>query len=241
MEIINLSVQNRTVTGKKNRQLRQSGVVPAVVYGQNKDNTNIGIDAKSLRRVYQQAGQSTILELDLEGQKENVLIHEVSTDPLNGELTHVDFYRINMNEAIRTEVPLHFVGESPAVYQDEGTLVKSREEVEVETLPAQLPPFIEVDISGLDDFEKSIHVSDIVAPEGVKILEDAEELVAKVDPPRSEEEMAALEEEIGEAVPEGVNEEAAGEEEASEEASEEAGEASAEGDTAASETESKDK
>ncbi len=226
MEVIDLSAQNRTVTGKKNQQLRKQGMVPAVVYGQGQDNANISVDAKLLRSVYQQAGQSTILELDVDGKKENVLIHDIANDPVTGELTHVDFYRINMKEAIRTEVPLRFVGESPAVYQEEGTLFKNREEIEVETLPAQLPHYIEVDISGLDNFEKSLHIADIVAPEGVKILDDPEELVAKVDPPRSEEEMAALEEEIGEAVPEGVNEEEAGEQEASEEAAE--GEASEE-------------
>jgi large subunit ribosomal protein L25 len=106
-------------------------------------------------------------------------------------------------------VPLHFIGESPAVFQQEGSLFKNIEEVEVETLPANLPPHIEIDISILDDFSKSIHISDIKAPEGVEILEDAEQLICKVDPPRSEEEMAALDEEIGEAIPEGAAEEGA--------------------------------
>ena len=136
-----------------------------------------------------------------------------------------------MKKTIRTEIPLHFVGESPAVFQQEGSLFKNIEEVEVETLPANLPPHIEVDISVLDDFSKTIHVSDIKVPDGVELLAELDQLICKVDPPRSEEEMAALDEEIGDAIPEGANEEG-------EEATE--GEAKS-GDEAKAETESKDK
>jgi large subunit ribosomal protein L25 len=130
-----------------------------------------------------------------------------------------------MNKTIRTEVPLHFTGEAPAVFQEEGSLLKNIEEVEVETLPAKLPAHIEVDISGLDDFSKTIHVSDLNVPEGVEVLVDGEELICKVEPPRSEEEIAALEEEVGDAIPEGAAEESAeggeeGEGEAAEEGSE---------------------
>jgi large subunit ribosomal protein L25 len=154
------------------------------------------------------AGHSAIVELKVgDSDGENVLIQDISIDPIRNEIEHADFYRVNMNKTIRTEVPLHFIGESPAVFQQEGSLFKNIEEVEVETLPANLPPHIEIDISGLDDFSKSIHISDIKAPEGVEILEDAEQLICKVDPPRSEEEMAALDEEIGEAIPEGAAEE----------------------------------
>ncbi len=207
METVALSAQTRTLHGKQNKKLRLDGLIPAVIYGQAQDNIMLSVDAKSFRRIFADAGQSTIVELTVDKDKQNVLIHEIENHPVTGEITHIDFLRINMNQTIRTEVPLHFVGESPAVYQEEGTLIKNTEEVEVETLPAHLPQHIEVDISSLDDFEKTIHISDIVAPEGVTILSDPEELVAKVDPPRSEEEMAALDEAIGVVVPEGVNEE----------------------------------
>jgi large subunit ribosomal protein L25 len=208
MNKIVITAKTRDSLGKKVAGLRKDGQIPAVVYGNSKENANVTLDGKEFSRAFATAGHSAIVELKVDDNAgENVLIQDVSMDPVRNEIAHADFYRVNMNKAIRTEVPLHFVGEAPAVFQQEGSLFKNIEEVEVETLPANLPPHIEVDISGLDDFSKSIHISDIKAPEGVEILVDAEQLICKVDPPRSEEEMAALEEEIGEAIPEGAAEE----------------------------------
>jgi large subunit ribosomal protein L25 len=213
MDKIVISATTRDSFGKKNAELRKNGKIPAVVYGNNKENTTVTLDAKEFTKAFASAGHSAIVELKLdEGAGENVLIQDIDMDPVRNEISHADFYRVNMNKTIRTEVPLHFIGESPAVFQEEGSLFKNIEEVEVETLPANLPPHIEIDISALDDFSKSIHVSDIKVPEGVEILEDDEQLICKVDPPRSEEEMAALEEEIGEAIPEGAAEEGEAEE-----------------------------
>lgn len=208
MDKIVISAISRDSLGKKNAELRKNGSIPAVVYGNNKENLNVSLDAKEFNKAFMIAGHSAIVELKVgDSDGENVLIQDISIDPIRNEIEHADFYRVNMNKTIKTEVPLHFIGESPAVFQQEGSLFKNIEEVEVETLPANLPPHIEIDISGLDDFSKSIHISDIKAPEGVEILEDAEQLICKVDPPRSEEEMAALDEEIGEAIPEGAAEE----------------------------------
>lgn len=213
MDKIVISATTRDSFGKKNAELRKNGKIPAVVYGNNKENITVTLDAKDFTKAFASAGHSAIVELKLdEGAGENVLIQDIDMDPVRNEISHADFYRVNMNKTIRTEVPLHFIGESPAVFQQEGSLFKNIEEVEVETLPANLPPHIEIDISALDDFSKSIHVSDIKVPEGVEILEDDEQLICKVDPPRSEEEMAALEEEIGEAIPEGAAEEGEAEE-----------------------------
>jgi large subunit ribosomal protein L25 len=210
MDKIVISATTRDSFGKKNAELRKNGKIPAVIYGNNKENATVTLDAKEFTKAFASAGHSAIVELKLdEGAGENVLIQDIDMDPVRNEISHADFYRVNMNKTIRTEVPLHFIGESPAVFQQEGSLFKNIEEVEVETLPANLPPHIEIDISVLDDFSKSIHISDIKAPKGVEILEDAEQLICKVDPPRSEEEMAALDEEIGEAIPEGAAEEGA--------------------------------
>jgi large subunit ribosomal protein L25 len=113
-----------------------------------------------------------------------------------------------MDEELKAEVPLHFTGESNAVFQGEGTLVKNLEMVEVECLPGNLPESLEVDISVLDDFEKTITLADLKVPEGVKLVEeDLETLVAKVEPPRSDEEMAELDEVVEGGVPESAQEE----------------------------------
>lgn len=208
MNSIVLQANVRDVFGKKLTSARKNGQLPGVVYGNSKENQSVILDTREFGRAFANAGHSTIIELKIDGKEsENVLIHEVDIDPMTNEVRHADFYRVNMSKTIRTEVPLHFVGEAPAVFQQEGSLFKNIEEIEVETLPANLPSHLEVDISGLDDFSKAIHVSDIKIPEGVEVLEDAEQLVCKVEPPRSEEEMAALDEEIGDAIPEGAAEE----------------------------------
>lgn len=208
MESIVINANIRDTFGKKLAEARKGGQLPAVVYGNKKDNQSVALDIKEFGKAFATAGYSTIVELKIDGKdSENVLIHEVDLDPLTNEVRHADFLRINMNKSIRTEVPLHFVGEAPAVFQQEGSLFKNIEEIEIETLPATLPSHLEVDISGLDDFTKAIHVSDITIPDGVEVLEDGEQLVCKVEPPRSEEEIAALDEEIGDAIPEGAAEE----------------------------------
>lgn len=224
MEKIVLNANKRDIYGKKLPSLRSEGKTPAIVYGNKKDNLAITLDSKEFSNAFSRAGYSAIMDLKIEGEDTpvNVLIYDVDIDPLTNQPRHADFYRVNMNEKIRTEVPLHFIGESPAVFQQEGSLFKNIEEIEVETLPANLPSHIEVDISGLDDFSKSIHVSDLKIPDGVELLVDSEQLVCKAEPPRSEEEMAALDEEVGEAIPEGADEEAGSEESTEEKPAEEA-------------------
>jgi len=210
MEKIILEARPRTEMGKKNAAVRAAGDVPAVVYGHGSTPVPLVLEAKVLERIYAQNGGGKIINLKVEGGKTlNVLIHEVQYNGITGRIQHADFYTVRMDELVKTEVTLHFVGESTAVYQDEGTLVKNLESLEIECLPGDLPEAIEVDISILDDFEKTITVADLVIPKGVKLLmEDAPEmLVAKIDPPRSDAEMAELDEELTEQLPEGVEEE----------------------------------
>lgn len=208
MEKLSLHANSRDVRGKQNQQLRGAGKTPGVIYGHGTQSTALEIDSRDLQKVYSQAGSNKIILLKLdEGKSKNVLIHDVQHSPRTGALTHVDLYVVRMDEKVKTEVPIHFVGETPAVYQEGGTLVKNLETIEVEALPADLPENIEVDIAVLIDFEKSIHVSDLKVPSEVTIMNEPEELVVKVDPPRSDEELAELDAEIEEVLPEGVAEE----------------------------------
>ncbi len=210
MEKIELEAAKRVARGKKNSELRLGGKIPAVVYGHGVKSESLEIDAKRLERVYRDAGGNKIIALKVgDGKARNVLIYDVQRDPVRSELRHVDFYAVRMDETLKTEIPLHFTGESTAVYQDEGTLVKNVESVEVECLPGDLPESIEVDISGLDDFEKAITLADLAMPHGVKLVsEETDQLVAKVDAPRSDEEIAELDEAVVEQVPENAQEEA---------------------------------
>jgi len=204
-----LDLTSRTVTGKANRQLRAAGQTPAVVYGHGDEAEVVAVDSHALDKAYANAGGNKIIGLKIDdARQKNALIHEVQSDVRTGHLVHADFYLVRMDEKIKTEVPLHFTGESTAVYQQEGTLLRALETVEIEALPADLPENFEVDISVLDDFDKSITVADLKVPSGVEVLTPAEELVVRVEPPRSEEELEELDAPIDEAaeLPEGVQE-----------------------------------
>jgi large subunit ribosomal protein L25 len=210
MEKIELVAEKRTVSGKKNSALRAAGKVPAVVYGHGIASEPLELDGKTMERIYRTAGGNKIVNLKVDGGKaRNVLIHDVQHGSARGELTHVDFYIVRMDELLKAEVPVFFTGESNAVFQNEGTLVKGLEMVEVECLPGDLPESLEADISVLDDFEKTITLGDLKIPKGVTLVEeDLTVLVAKVDPPRSDEEMEALDEAVEGGVPESAQEEA---------------------------------
>jgi large subunit ribosomal protein L25 len=201
MDKVELLATKRTVMGKQARGLRAEGKIPAVLYGHGAKNESLELEGKEIERVYRLAGKNKIVALKIgEGRAKNVMIHAVQREAARGGLTHVDFYAVKMDEPIRAAVPLRFTGESTAVYQQEGNLMQNMTTVEVEALPGDLPESIEVDISGLDDFDKSIVLRDLPVPGNVRLIdEDLDQLVVKVDPPRAEEELEELEEPVDEA------------------------------------------
>jgi large subunit ribosomal protein L25 len=195
MDKINLKVNLRDKTGKAVRELRRNGEIPAVLYGKGKENKNLSVSLHDFEKMYRDAGTSSIVLLKIEGAGEkNVLVQDVSYDAYTAKPEHADFYEVSMTEKITTTIPLVFIGDSIAVIEMDGSLMTNKTEVEIECLPADLPHNIEVDISPLTDFEASIHVSDLNIPAGVEIKDEPEEVVANVEPPRSEEELAELEE-----------------------------------------------
>lgn len=209
MDMIELVAEKRAETGKKNTLLRAAGKVPAVVYGNGVASESLVLDGKTIEKIYRTAGGNKIVALKVgESKARNVLIYDVQHSSARGEITHVDFYIVRMDEVLKAEVPIHYIGESNAVFQGEGTLMKGLEMVEVECLPGDLPQSIEADIAVLDDFEKVITLADLKLPKGVKFVEeDLTTLVAKVEPPRSDAEMAELDEAVEGGVPESAMEE----------------------------------
>lgn len=199
-------------TREKNAQTcRREDLIPAIVYGKGFDNKKIALDKFSFVKLYKEAGGSNLINLSIDGQSTiKTLVHDIQLDPLRSDILHVDFFKVNMKEKIHAEIPLKFVGDSIAVIEKEGTLITPKTEIEVECLPGDLIPELEVDISSLDDFEKDIRISDLRVAEGIEILDDPEEVVATIEEPRSEEEMAELEEEVKEDV-ESIEVEHAGE------------------------------
>jgi len=201
MELV-IKADKRDIVGKKNAILRSEGKIPAVIYGHGFKSLNLAVNQRDFVKVFTQAGQSKIIGLSIGQDKPvQVLIHDVQYHPISSLPLHIDFYQVKMDEKIKAKVPLRFVGEAKAVFEKGGSFITNIEEVEVETLPADLPSEIEVDISKLDDFDKAIHISDLKLPPRVELLEEESELVAKVEPPRSDEELAELEEEITEEIP----------------------------------------
>lgn len=185
MEKIQLQSKVRQQTNRDSKVLRQTGLIPAVLYGHNIANQNLSVNAIDFEKALRKAGESTIIELQMEdGSKKNVLIQDVQYHYLNSQPIHVDFFEVSMTEKLTATVQIEFVGESMAVKAHGGTLVKVLSEVEVECLPADLPQNFEVDISKLATFADVITVVDIPHSEKVTIKAEPEEVIAKVQEPR---------------------------------------------------------
>ncbi len=197
MDILKLNVLERNVSGKALGKLRADGFIPAVRYGHGKDPMNLMVRYIDFAKLYKAAGESTLVELSFDGKKTiNTLIHDVQIDPLSGRFTHIDFYQVNMDEEIETDVALEFVGEAPAVKALGGVLIRNLDEVKVKCLPKNLPHSFGIDLTLLKDFDSQIKVSDISLPVGVVILDTPEAIVATVMRPRTDAEMSSLEEKV---------------------------------------------
>jgi len=211
-----IKAEIREIMGKKVNSLRRSGFIPAILYGHGKKPVNLTVSSKEFSTVFKKAGETSLVELVVDGKKHNVLVHDLACNPLTEETIHVDFFEVRMDEKIKTKVPLVFTGESMAIKSDGGVLVRALQEVEIEALPKDLPKEIVIDISSLKTFEDKILVKNIVVIGSIKILAGQDDVVALVAPPRSDKEMEDLEGKTAEAaVPEEIK--IAGEEKKAEE------------------------
>lgn len=181
--------------------------MPAVIYGEGVPSQPITVPYKDFEKAYKEAGESTLLKLEVDGKTYNVLIHDIAHDPLRGTPLHADFYAVRMDKKISAKIPVEFVKESAAVKNEGGILVKVLQEIEVEALPQNLPHGLKADLSMLKTLESRIFIKDILFPPGVEALNNPEEVVALVEPPRTEEELSAeLEAKPAEGVAEVVTE-----------------------------------
>ena len=228
---LELTLDARAVTGKANKRLRRSGIVPGVVYGKGEESTNVQVDAKTFETLYRAAGRTSVVKFSLPGgrQATSGFIKSVQRHPLSRQALHVDYYLVNLNVEMEVDVPLVFTGEAPAVEETGGTLLHNLSSVHVKALPTDIPHEITVDVSTLVSLDVAIHVKDLnLNRDLVHVLTDGETLVATVVPPRIEEEPEPLVAEGEEGV-EG-EEGAEGGEGAEAGAATEGGEAAAQGD-----------
>lgn len=187
MDTVALEVQKRDTSKTTADEVRAEGMIPGECYGAGKENVSIKVDYQTFRKLYNTAGESTVVDLTIEGEMHKALVHTISLDSLHGRITHVDFKFIDMNKPVDANIPLVFVGEAPAVKEMAGVLTKNMTEIAVRCLPADLPHEIEIDISSLVDFHSAIHVSDVTPPQGVEFMEEDERTIASVAAPREEE------------------------------------------------------
>lgn len=196
--------------------LRKQGFLPIVLYGVETENLSLKVDLKEFKKIYQETGESSLVPLKIKGveKEELVLIHDAQYHPLTDEIIHVDLYKPNLKEETEATVSLEFIGESPAVKNLEGTLIKNIQEIEVKALPQNLPHEIKVSIDCLETFEDNILIKDLDIPEGVKVLKEQEEVVVSVTPPTN------VDEELEKPIEENVEEVEQAEEKKEEQAEE---------------------
>lgn len=195
--MLKLSAKLRQETGGKNKRLRRDGFIPAVLYGAGIKNVNLAIKASEFEKIYQKAGESTLIKLKIvddpkDTEEKLVLIYDVARDPVKGYIIHADINKVRMDREITAEVPIIFTGESNAVEKESGILVKNMQSVEVKALPQDLPHEIEVDISRIKTFEDNICVKDLELSEKAQPVPDVNEVVVSVIPPPTEEELEEL-------------------------------------------------
>ncbi len=171
MKSIELRAQPRTLIGKQVKLLRHQSIVPGVVYGHNIDPVAVQFDTKELTQALRRAGTSATVQLSVEGTENPYLVifRDVQHHAIRQDVTHVDLQALSLTETVRVPVSVVLVGEAPAVEEQGGVLMHSLLELEIEALPLDLVPVIEVDISGLTKIGDQITVADLNIPDTITV------------------------------------------------------------------------
>jgi large subunit ribosomal protein L25 len=219
MTTFNLKVENRDIAGRKVKKLRAEGIMPANIFGKDIQSRSIKVDRVAFSKIFAEAGETGIIELQLDKEKVPVLVANVQTHPVTDEPLHVDFRQVNMKEKIEAQVPVELTGEAPAEKNGLGIAVQQTDEVTVEALPTDLPENYQVDISGLTEVGTSITVADLPKSDKVTILDETEKIIVMIEEVPEEEEVAPapVEGAEGEAQAEGETPIEGGEEQGGEE------------------------
>ncbi len=182
MEHMELLATTREVLGKKVRFLRRQGITPVHLFSRNIESMTLQCDTAQLKHVLAQAGQTGLISLKLDKTKKprNVMVREVQRESCTGELLHVDFYQVRMEEKIRVEVPIIPAGEAPALKLKENFLAHELNTLTIECLPDEIPNSVELDLASLTEAGQAIHVKDIRLDDGITVLNDPEQLVVKI-------------------------------------------------------------
>ncbi len=178
MERVVLEATKRNIIGKKVKNLRLEGKVPAIIYGSDVGSLPITLNMRDTTNTLNKVSGSAILTIDVDGEKHAALVREIQQDFIRGTLLHVDFLAVSMKEKLRTSVSIALIGDAPVLEEFSAIIMSGVDQIEVECLPQDLPEVIEVDVSHLAELGQAIYVKDIPGIADVDFLTDAEELVA---------------------------------------------------------------
>lgn len=204
MEKVLLKAELRTIIGRKVKNLRLAGKVPAVIYGSEVKSLPITLDKRDTTNTLNKFSGSTILTIEVDGKEHAALVREIQQDYIKGDLLHVDFLAISLTEKLRTYVSITLVGVAPVLEEYSALIVSGLDQIEVECLPQDLPEVITVDISSLEELGSAIYLKDIPAIEKVEFLSDPEELIAVASAIKEEVEEVVEEDEMLEDIEEGA-------------------------------------
>ncbi len=199
MSSASLSASSRDVSGKgAARTLRKQGQIPAVIYGRSRPPQSLSVNATDLERLLERiAAETTVIDLTVDGSVARTLIREIQRHPIRRDVLHVDFQELVAGEKVTVRIPILLQGIPEGVRTSGGILSQVMQELECHVDPAHMPSHIAVDVTNVS-IGHSVHVGEITVPEGVEVLDDAEETVAVVAAPKAQEEapVAATEAEV---------------------------------------------
>ena len=225
MSKLSISVEPRKILGKKVKTLRSEGILPVNLFGKDIKSKTLQVQEKDFRPLFKTAGETGVVEVKLKSETYPALIHNVQRNPVTDKIIHVDFHKVNLKEKISTHVPIKLVGEAPAEKTGVGLLLQTINEIEVESLPGDIPSQIEIDASKLEEVGQTVHVKDLnINTDKVEVKNNPDDVVVSVQTAEMKEEVveeAPAPEEVEAIAEKGEEEAEEGKEEAKEEPAEE--------------------
>ncbi|OGG08612.1 hypothetical protein A2154_00735 [Candidatus Gottesmanbacteria bacterium RBG_16_43_7] len=188
MKTYTLTVEPRTVFGRKTKNLRRDGIIPATIYGKKIKSESVQVSRDAFMKIYQSAGETGLVELSLSGSHRPVLIHATQTHPVTDAVLHAEFHQVDLKEKVKADIPIISIGTPAAVSQKTGLLIQTLNDLEVAALPADLPENIEVDVSALSQVDDQIRVADLKLSDNVEVLTAADQSVFRIVAPVKQEE-----------------------------------------------------
>ncbi len=180
MDKIVLNAERREVIGKKVKLLRNEGKLPGIIYGKSTESIPIILDLKEATKILKATSSSSLLTINIDGEEFSTLVRERQRDFIRGNYLHVDFLSVSLTEKVRAKVNIVAEGEAPALNDIETLLTSGLDQIEVESLPQDLPEKFTVDLSSLEEVGDGIYVRDLEIPPNVELLADPDDMIVVI-------------------------------------------------------------